>query len=105
MQEGAGVRQVIEDELRAAGRAAPRPRRPARARPPGVGARAPCSAATASRSSRAPRSRPTLAAGRVAVARVEGLEPSREISLVRAAGRAETRVAQAFVDFARERLA
>jgi DNA-binding transcriptional LysR family regulator len=46
-----------------------------------------------------------LAAGTVAVARVEGLEPAREIMLVRSAGRAETRVAQAFVAFARERLA
>jgi DNA-binding transcriptional LysR family regulator len=46
-----------------------------------------------------------LAAGTVAVGRVEGLEPSREISLVRSAGRAETRVAQAFVEFARSRLA
>src|SRR5581483_4742163 len=45
-----------------------------------------------------------LAAGTVAVARVEGLEPAREISLVRSAGRAETRVAQAFVEFARARL-
>src|SRR2546423_11911278 len=46
-----------------------------------------------------------IAAGTVAVGRVEGLEPSREISLVRSAGRAETRVAQAFVEFARSRLA
>ena len=46
-----------------------------------------------------------LAAGTVATARVEGLEPSREISLVRSSGRAETRVAQAFVSFARARLA
>jgi hypothetical protein len=36
---------------------------------------------------------------------VDGLEPSREISLVRSVGRAETRVAQAFVEFARSRLA
>jgi DNA-binding transcriptional LysR family regulator len=46
-----------------------------------------------------------VAAGTIAIASVDGLEPSREISLVRAAGRAETRVAQAFVDFARGRLA
>src|SRR5204862_417704 len=46
-----------------------------------------------------------VAAGTVAVARVDGLEPSREISLVRSAGRAETRVAQAFVEFAKSRLA
>jgi DNA-binding transcriptional LysR family regulator len=45
-----------------------------------------------------------LAAGTMAEAQVEGLEPAREISLVRASGRASTRVAQAFIDFARERL-
>jgi hypothetical protein len=36
---------------------------------------------------------------------VQGLEPAREISLVRAAGRSPTRLAEAFVAFARERLA
>jgi DNA-binding transcriptional LysR family regulator len=46
-----------------------------------------------------------LAAGTLAVAQVEKLEPSREISLVRSVGRAETRVAHAFVEFARTRLA
>jgi hypothetical protein len=45
-----------------------------------------------------------LSAGTLATARVEGLEPSREISLVRATGRVSTRVADAFVEFARERL-
>jgi hypothetical protein len=35
---------------------------------------------------------------------VRGLEASREISLVRAGGRVSTRVADAFVAFARERL-
>ena len=45
-----------------------------------------------------------IAAGTLAAARVEGLEPSREVSLVRSTGRAETRAAQAFVAFARERL-
>jgi hypothetical protein len=35
---------------------------------------------------------------------VNGLEPAREVQLVRASGRAETRVARAFVDFARDRL-
>jgi DNA-binding transcriptional LysR family regulator len=45
-----------------------------------------------------------LESGALAAARVKGLDPSREISLVRAAGRATTRVASAFVDFARERL-
>lgn len=104
MQEGAGVRQVIEDELR------------------GVGVRlrdldvrlelglqeSVRSAVTAgygvtfiSRSA----IEADLAAGTIAAARVEGLEPAREISLVRATGRAQTRVAQAFVAFAREKLA
>jgi hypothetical protein len=46
-----------------------------------------------------------VAAGTLWVARVQGLDPSREIALVRSAGRAETRVAQAFVEFARTRLA
>ena len=46
-----------------------------------------------------------LASGAIAEARVEGLEPVREISLVRAAGRTSTRIAQAFVAFALERLA
>ena len=40
-----------------------------------------------------------------AIARVEGLEPARDVQLARASGRAETRVAQEFVRFARERLA
>ena len=48
---------------------------------------------------------PDLAAGRLGAARVSGLDPAREISLVRAAGRAATRAADAFVAFARERLA
>ena len=46
-----------------------------------------------------------LASGRLAAASVEGLEPAREISLVRAAGRLSTRAADAFVAFAAERLA
>ena len=45
-----------------------------------------------------------LATGTLAVARVEGLEPAREISLVRSVGRAPSRVAEAFLAFARERV-
>jgi len=45
-----------------------------------------------------------LDAGRLAEARVEGLEATREISLASATGRARTRVAEGFVEFARERL-
>jgi DNA-binding transcriptional LysR family regulator len=44
-----------------------------------------------------------IAEGRMALARVEGMEPAREIFLVRGAGRTPTRVAQAFVDFVRGR--
>ena len=44
-----------------------------------------------------------IAEGRMALARVEGMEPAREIFLVRGAGRTPTVVAQAFVDFVRGR--
>jgi DNA-binding transcriptional LysR family regulator len=103
MQEGAGVRQMIEDELRRAG---------TRLRDLDVrlelglqesvtsAVRAGYGVTFISRSS----VEPDLAAGTVAEARVEGLELEREIFLVRAAGRAETRAARAFVDFARGRL-
>jgi DNA-binding transcriptional LysR family regulator len=104
MQEGAGVRQVIDDELRSAG---------VRLRDLDVRLELGLqeSARTAvlagfgvtfiSRSA----VDADVSAGVIAIARVEGLDASREISLARAAGRAETRVAQAFVDFARNRLA
>ena len=46
-----------------------------------------------------------LATKQLASARVEGLDPAREISLVRASGRSLSRVADAFLVFARERLA
>jgi len=104
MQEGAGVRQVIDDELRTAG---------VRLRdldvPLELGLQESARSAVVggfgitfiSRSA----IEADLAAGTVAIGRVEGLEPSREIWLVRSSGRAETRVAQAFVEFARARLA
>lgn len=103
MQEGAGVRQVIEDELRRAG---------VRRRELDVSlelglqesvrsaVRAGYGVTFISRSA----IESDLAAKTIAAARVEGLAPAREISLVRAAGRASTRVAGAFVDFARARL-
>jgi DNA-binding transcriptional LysR family regulator len=104
MQEGAGVRQVLEDELRAVGM---------RLRDLDVrlelGLQESVRSAVAAGHGLTFISRSAiegdLAAGTLAAARVEGLEPAREISLVRAAGRAETRVAHAFVSFARERLA
>jgi DNA-binding transcriptional LysR family regulator len=103
MQDGAGVRQVIEDELRAAG---------LRLRDFDVrvelGLQESARRAVAAGHGITFISRAAiesdLDAGTIAVARVEGLEPVREISLVRATGRAETRVARAFVEFARERL-
>ncbi|SRR6266516_6673125 len=103
MQEGAGVRQVIEDELRGVG---------VRLRDLDVrlelGLQESVRSAVAAGHGVAFISRTAieaeLAAGTIAEASVEGLEPAREISLVRASGRAETRVAQAFVAYARERL-
>lgn len=103
MQEGAGVRQMVEDELREAGM---------RVRDLDVrlelGLQESVKAAVAaghgvtfiSRSS----IDPELAAGSLAAARVKGLDPTREISLVRSTGRTPSRVADAFVTFARGRL-
>jgi DNA-binding transcriptional LysR family regulator len=104
MQEGAGVRQVIDDELRAAG---------VRLRDLDValelGLQESARSAVLGGYGITFISRSAIeadvAAGTVGVARVEGLEPSREISLVRSAGRAESRVGHAFVEFARARLA
>ncbi len=104
MQEGAGVRQIVEDALRRQGirlrdldvrlelglQESVR-----RAVEAGYGVTFISRTAVES----------DLAAGRLAEARVEGLEATREISLASATGRARTRVADAFVAFARERLA
>jgi DNA-binding transcriptional LysR family regulator len=103
MQDGAGVRAMIEDELRSAG---------LRLRDLDVrlelglqesvtsAVRGGYGVTFISRSS----VENDLAAGTLVEARVEGLKLEREILLVRAAGRAETRAAKAFVDFAKERL-
>lgn len=104
MQEGAGVRQVIEDELREHG---------IRFRDLDIrlelglqeSARAAVLAGFGATFISRTAIEAELAQGTLAVARVEGLEPSREVQLVRATGRAETRVGRAFLDFARERLA
>jgi DNA-binding transcriptional LysR family regulator len=103
MQEGAGVRQVIEDELREAG---------ARLRDFDVrlelGLQESVKSAVAAGYGVSFISRSAveaeLAAGTLAAAQVEGLEPSREISLVRSARRPLTHAAKAFVVFARERV-
>jgi DNA-binding transcriptional LysR family regulator len=103
MQEGAGVRQVIEDELRRAGirlrDLEPRLE---------LGLQESAKAAVVAGYgvtfiSRAAVSA-DLAVGTLATARVEGLDPARDISLVRSAGRSPTRAAEAFLEFARERL-
>jgi DNA-binding transcriptional LysR family regulator len=103
MQEGAGVRQVIEDELRSAG-----------TRLRDLDIRAELGLQESVRSAVAAGHGVTfisrtaldsdLASGTIATARVRGLDPVREIFLVRAAGRTQTRAALAFVDFARARL-
>jgi DNA-binding transcriptional LysR family regulator len=103
MQEGAGVRQVIDDELR---------RKGIRLRDLDVrlelGLQESVKSAVEAGHGITFISRTAveaeLASGTLVEAVVEGLEPSREISLVRAAGRVATRVADAFVAFARERV-
>ncbi|HLX31811.1 MAG TPA: selenium metabolism-associated LysR family transcriptional regulator [Gaiellaceae bacterium] len=104
MQEGAGIRQMIDDELRELG---------LRLRDLNVslelGLQESARAAVLGGFGATFISRIAIegdiAAGTLSVARVEGLEPARDVQLARATGRAETRVAQAFVAFARERLA
>jgi DNA-binding transcriptional LysR family regulator len=104
MQEGAGVRQVIEDELRGAG---------LRLRDLDVrlelGLQESVKSAVAAGFGVTFISRygveAELAAGTLAAAGVKGVEAAREISLVRPAGRSPTRAADAFVGFAQARLA
>ena len=103
MQEGAGVRAVVEDELRRLG---------TKLRDLDVtlelglqeSVRSAVQAGYGiSFISRAAIER-ELAAGTLAEARVAGMDATREISLARGTGRVPTRAAQAFVEFARERL-
>src|SRR5437773_4743035 len=103
MQEGAGVRQVIEDELRRAG-----------TRLRDLDVRLELGLQESVRSAVLAGHGVTfisrlaiesdLAAGHIATARVRGLDPVREIFLARATGRSETRAARAFLAFARERV-
>src|SRR5512133_1502374 len=89
MQDGAGVREAIEDALRGAG---------VRARD--FDARLELGLQESVRTA----VEAGLAAGTLAEARVDGLEPARDIYLARSPGRTLTRAAQAFLDLARERL-
>ena len=103
MQEGAGVRQILEDALRRLG---------VRLRDLDVrlelglqesvrrAVEAGYGVTFISRTA----IEADLEAGTLAEARVEGLEATREISLASASGRARTRVADTFVTFARGRL-
>jgi DNA-binding transcriptional LysR family regulator len=103
MQDGAGVRQVIEDELRKSG-----------TRLRDLDVRLELGLQESVRSAVLAGHGVTfisrlavesdLATGLLATARVRGLDPVREIYLVRASGRTETRAARAFLSFARERL-
>jgi DNA-binding transcriptional LysR family regulator len=103
MQEGAGVRLVIEDELRRAGTRL-RELRPRLELGLQESARAAVAAGYGVTFISRAAIEADLAAGTLAVARVKGLDPTREISLVRSAGRSPTRAAEAFLAFARERL-
>ena len=103
MQEGAGVRLLIEDELRRKGR---------RIRELGSGLELGLQESVRSAvqagfgvtfvSRRAVE--PELAAGTIAQAKVDGLDLARQIWIARAKGRASSRAAEAFLSFARERL-
>jgi DNA-binding transcriptional LysR family regulator len=103
MQEGAGVRQVIEEELRRAGLHL----RGVDAKVE-LGLQESVKSAVGAGYGVAFISRTAiegeLAGGTLAAARVEGIEPARQIYLVRARGRVATRAAEAFVAFAKERV-
>ncbi len=104
MQEGAGVRQIVEDALR---------RRGVRLRDLDVrlelglqesvrrAVQAGYGVTFISRTA----VESDLEAGTLTEARVQGLEATREISLAYASGRARSRVADAFVEFAATRIA
>jgi DNA-binding transcriptional LysR family regulator len=103
MQEGAGVREVVEDELRSLGvRIKDLDARLELGLQESVvsAVRGGYGVAFISRTA----IEDDLEGGRLSEARLVGLEAEREIWLVRAAGRSETRAAREFVEFARGRL-
>ena len=103
MQEGAGVRQIVDDELRAIGlRLRDLEVRLELGLQESVRSAVQAGYGVAFISRTAVETE--LAAGTLVGARVEGIEATRVISLARAAGRTPTRVADAFVAFARERV-
>ena len=103
MQEGAGVRQVIEDELRRAGLKLRDLRwglelglQESVKSSVGAGYGVAFISRTAIEGE--------LAAGALAIARVAGIEASRQLYVVRARARTLSRTAEAFLGFARERV-
>jgi DNA-binding transcriptional LysR family regulator len=103
MQQGAGVRQMVEDELRRSGRKLRDLEAPLElGLQESVRSAVQAGFGVSFISRRAVES--DLAAGTLAEARVRGLDLEREIWIARAAGRAGSSAAQAFVAFARERL-
>jgi DNA-binding transcriptional LysR family regulator len=101
MQEGAGVRRVVEQELRRSG---------IRLRPLArleLGLQESVKSAVAAGCGVGFISRAAiegeLAAGTIGAASLEGVEPARQIYLVRSSSRVPTRAAEAFVAFAHER--
>ena len=103
MQEGAGVRQLLEDELR---------RRGKRLRDLRVdlvlglqeSVRSAVQAGYGATFISRRAVEADLAAGTLAEIRVKGLDLERQVSIARAAGRVPSRAGEAFVAFARERL-
>jgi DNA-binding transcriptional LysR family regulator len=102
MQEGAGVRQVVDEELRRGGLRV-RELEPKLE----LGLQESVKSAVAAGFGVTFISRTAiegeLTAGTLAVARVAGLEPARQIYVVRARGRPPTRAGAAFLEFAREK--
>src|SRR5581483_618223 len=103
MQQGAGVRQMVEDELRKSGRKVRDLEAPLElGLQESVRSAVQAGYGVSFISRRAVQS--DLAAGTLAEARVKGLDLAREIWVARAAGRAGSAAGQAFVAFAQERL-
>jgi DNA-binding transcriptional LysR family regulator len=103
MQEGAGVRQIVEDELRKVGlRLRDLDVRLELGLQESVRSAVQAGYGVTFISRRAVESE--LAAGTLAEARVQGIDATREISLVRSVGRSPTRAAEGFLEFAQERL-
>jgi DNA-binding transcriptional LysR family regulator len=102
MQAGAGVRQVVEDELRSMG---VRLRDLSTSLELGLqeSVRSAVQAGYGVTFISRTAVESDLAAGILAEARLEGMNAKREISLVRASGRSQTRAAEEFVTFVRER--